>query len=242
MPPVWNARRTSYPNPSSERAHIPNFRKRSIPNLWTRPMSSFWTYLFAACLCNTLPAANGVVRCAMGMPQRAGACSEAPANAYHWTGVSHPYLRYGDRGRLQNGSPPSVLFESSQNIFTVHWRHTLKKWWTRILKFKFCDFWEFFEIFKKASHGPSAADLDWTIMIAAKLDHSKVLVIKFHNGQRWRVEVSVRDTQTDRQTRLKIMALQVCNRAKKSCTGNSIHNEKKVCIFCNFSHCIEVNE
>jgi len=28
-------------------------------------------------------------------------------------GVSRPYLRYGDRGRLQNVSPPSVLFESS---------------------------------------------------------------------------------------------------------------------------------
>ena len=34
-----------------------------------------------------------------------------------------------------------------------------KKWWTRILKFEFCDFWDFFEIFKKASRGPSAADL-----------------------------------------------------------------------------------
>jgi len=28
------------------------------------------------------------------------------------------------------------------------------------LKFEFCDFWEFFEIFKKVSRGPSAADLD----------------------------------------------------------------------------------
>jgi len=31
-----------------------------------------------------------------------------------WTGLSHPYLRYGDRGRLQNVSPPSVLLESSR--------------------------------------------------------------------------------------------------------------------------------
>jgi len=37
----------------------------------------------------------------------------------------------------------------------------MQKWSTeRILKFEFCDFWEFVEIFKKASHGPSAADLD----------------------------------------------------------------------------------
>ena len=28
------------------------------------------------------------------------------------------------------------------------------------MKFEFCDFWEFFEIFKKASRGPSAADVD----------------------------------------------------------------------------------
>jgi len=39
-------------------------------------MPSFWTYLFAARLCHTLPAANGVVRCATGTPQRVGACSE----------------------------------------------------------------------------------------------------------------------------------------------------------------------
>jgi len=36
-----------------------------------------------------------------------------------------------------------------------------KKWWTRLLKFEFCDFWEFFEIFKKVSCGPSAADVDY---------------------------------------------------------------------------------
>jgi len=69
MPPVWNARRMSCPIPSSECAQIPNFRTRSIPNLWTRPMSSFWTYLFAARLCHTSPATNGVVCCATGTPQ-----------------------------------------------------------------------------------------------------------------------------------------------------------------------------
>ena len=39
------------------------------------------------------------------------------------TGVSRPYLRYGDSGRLQNVSPPSVLFESSRIFFTIHKRH-----------------------------------------------------------------------------------------------------------------------
>ena len=42
------------------------------------------------------------------------------------TGVSRPYLRYGDRGRLQNVSPPSVLFESSRT-FTIHRIHRRKK-------------------------------------------------------------------------------------------------------------------
>jgi len=45
-------------------------------------------------------------------------------------------------------------------FFTIHRRHRCKKWLTRILKFEFCDFWEFFEIFKKVLRGPSVADLD----------------------------------------------------------------------------------
>ena len=43
------------------------------------------------------------------------------------TGVWRPYLRYGDSGRLQNVSPPSVLFESIQIFFTIHRRHRCKK-------------------------------------------------------------------------------------------------------------------
>jgi len=63
-------------------------------------------------------------------PQRVGACSDhavLAASAQHWTGVSRPYLRYGDRGRLQNVSPPSVLFELSRIFFTIHRRHRRKK-------------------------------------------------------------------------------------------------------------------
>jgi len=57
----------------------------------------------------------------------------------------------------------------------------------------------------------------WTIMVAAKLDQNRVLVTKFHQHRLTLkgIEVPVRGTQTDRQTRLKIMALQVCNRANK---------------------------
>jgi len=86
MPPVRNARRTSCPIPSFERAQIPNFQTRPIPNLRTRPMSSCWTYLFAPRLCHTLPAVNGVVRCAMGTPQRVAACSESSRIVFILTG------------------------------------------------------------------------------------------------------------------------------------------------------------
>lgn len=70
------------------------------------------------------------------------------------------HCRNCDRGRFQNLSPPSVLFESSWIFFTIHRRHRRKKWWTRILEFEFCDFFYILKIFKKASRGPSAADLD----------------------------------------------------------------------------------
>jgi len=58
-------------------------------------------------------AANGVTRGATGTPQRIAACSE------HAMGVLHPYLHYGDGGGLQNVSPPSVLFESSQIFYNA---------------------------------------------------------------------------------------------------------------------------
>jgi len=59
----------------------------------------------------------------------------------------------------------------------------------------------------------------WTIMVAAKLDHSRVLVTKFHLNRSMLKGRSASqrntDRQTDRQTRLKIRALQVCNRVNK---------------------------
>jgi len=57
----------------------------------------------------------------------------------------------------------------------------------------------------------------WTIMVASKLDHSRILVTKFHQNRSTMKGRSAgqrqTDTDTDRQTRLKIMALQVCNQA-----------------------------
>jgi len=42
-------------------------------------------------------------------------------------------------------SVSSVSFVGIEsNFFTIDRRHRRKKWWTRILKFEFCGFWEFF--------------------------------------------------------------------------------------------------
>jgi len=199
MPPVRNARWTSCTIPSSECAQIPNFRTHSIPNLWTRPISSFWTYLFAVRLCHTLPAANGVVRSATGMPQCVGACSEH-AGGIALDGVSRRYLRYGDKGRLQNVSPPSVLFESSQ-IFC-----NTQETETQTQKNDGSEFWNsnsvIFENFLKFSKRRRAVPLQpiWTIMVAAKVDQSRVLVTKFRQNRLTLKGRSAGRRHTDRQT------------------------------------------
>ena len=54
----------------------------------------------------------------------------------------------------------------------------------------------------------------WTIMVAAKLDHSRVLVTMFHQNRSTLKGRSADQRQTDRQTWLKIRALHVCNRTK----------------------------
>jgi len=55
----------------------------------------------------------------------------------------------------------------------------------------------------------------WTIMVAAKLDQSRVLVTKFRQNRLTLKGRSASQRHTHRQTRLKIMALQVCNPANK---------------------------
>jgi len=49
----------------------------------------------------------------------------------------------------------------------------------------------------------------WTIMVAAKLDQNRVPVTKFHQNRLTMKGTRARQRQTDRQTRLKISALQV---------------------------------
>jgi len=54
-----------------------------------------------------------------------------------------------------------------------------------------------------------------TIMVAAKLDQSRVLVTKFRQNRLTLKGKSAGQRHTDRQTRLKIMAVQVCNLANR---------------------------
>jgi len=174
MPPVWNARRTSCPTLSFKRAQIPNFWMRSIPKLWTRPMSSFWTYLFAVCQCHTLPAANGVICCAMGMLR----CLRR-AHSIGWGYRVHTcvmaigadfkmyllrqfclnrvefFLQYTGDTDTKNDGP-----EFSNSNYVI------------------------FENFLKFSKRRRMVPLQpiWTIMVTAKLDQSRVLVTKFHQN------------------------------------------------------------
>ena len=73
----------------------------------------------------------------------------------------------------------------------------------------------FLRIFLKFSNRRRTVPLQpiWTIMVAAKLDHSRVLLTKFHQNRLTLKGRSASQRHTDRQTRLKIMALQICNRA-----------------------------
>jgi len=52
-------------------------------------------------------------------------------------------------------------------------------------------------------------------MVAAKLDHSGVLVTKFHQNRSTLKGTSASQRHTHRETWLKIMALQVCIRANR---------------------------
>jgi len=71
--------------------------------------------------------------------------------------------------------------------------------------------------FSKGVVRPSAADLDhYGRGLAARLDQSKVLVTKFCQNRLTLKGRSAGQRQTDRETRLKIMALQVCNRANRT--------------------------
>jgi len=81
-------------------------------------------------------------------------CTPLPASAYHSIGGRLPEW-------LTSKCISSVSFVRIKSNFFNNTQETQTQ--TNdgtILKFEFCDFWEFFWHFQKASRGPSAADLD----------------------------------------------------------------------------------
>jgi len=134
--------------PAERRAQ---FRVPNVPRSRMSERAPFRIYEHAQCRVfeRTSLQRAYVIPCQQQMGSSAvlQACRNALVLA-EWTVVSCPYLRYGDRGRLHNVSPTSVLVESSLIFLQYTWDSDAKKWWTRILKFKFCDFVDFFNFQK----------------------------------------------------------------------------------------------
>jgi len=114
MPPV---------RPAERRAQ---FRVPDVPRSRMSERAPFRIYERAQCRVfeHTSLQRAYVIPCQqqMGSSSVLRACRNALELAA-WTVVSCLYLRYGDKGRLQNVSPPSVLVESSQ-IFSQYTRDT----------------------------------------------------------------------------------------------------------------------
>ena len=147
IPPVRDARRTSCPIPSSERAQIPNFQTCSIPNLWTHPMLSFFnvslcsapmSYLAGSKLGRPLCYGHAAVRWCL--QQACAACGGHIA----LDGGCHVHNCVMVLGADFKMCLLRQFCSNRVEFFTIHRRHRHQKWWTRILKFEFCEFWEFF--------------------------------------------------------------------------------------------------
>jgi len=121
---------------------------------------------------------------------------------------------------------PSVLLKSSRNFF-----YNTQETQTQKMMDQNSEIWFlwFLRIFFKFSKRRRTVPLwpIWTIMVVAKLDHSRVLVTKFHQNRSALKGRSAGQRQTDRQTRLKIRALQVCNRANNRNTNLHIYKQPK---------------
>jgi len=158
-------------------------------------------------------------------------CSTTPRRRFNYNIPASVVLlqqchcRNRHKGKLQNVSPPSVLFESSQNFLQYTGDTDATDGGP--------EFWNsysvIFDNFLKFSERRRAVPLRpiWTIMVAAKLDQSRVLVTEFRQN---RLTLKGRsagqrhtDRQTHRQTRLKIRSLQVCNRANTGSKQKKCH-------------------
>ena len=98
------------------------FRVPNVPRSQISECSPFRSYEHAQCRvfeCTSLQRAY-VIPCQQQMGLSAVLWARRSALVFAaWTGVSRPYLRYGDRGRLQNVSSPSFLFVSSQFFYNT---------------------------------------------------------------------------------------------------------------------------
>jgi len=105
------------------------FRVPNVPRSQISECSPFRSYEHAQCRvfeCTSLQRAY-VIPCQQQMGLSAVLWARRSALVFAaWTGVSRPYLRYGDRGRLQNVSSPSFLFESSRIFYNTQETQTQK--------------------------------------------------------------------------------------------------------------------
>ena len=106
------------------------------------------------------------------------------------------HCRNHHRSKLQNLSPPSVLFESSRIFYSTQ-ETQMQKMMNQNFEIRILWFLRIFWNFRKGIARPI-----WTIMVAAKLDHSRVLVNKFRQNRSMLKVRSAGQRHTDRQTNL----------------------------------------
>ena len=110
------------------------------------------------------------------------------------------HCRNRHRGKTSKSISSSVSFVQIQsNFFTIHRRHRRKKMMDQNFEIRLL--WVL-RIFRKFSKRRRAVPLRpiWTIMVAAKLDQSRVLVTKFRQNRLTLKGRSAGQRHTDRQT------------------------------------------
>ena len=177
MPPVRNACRTSCPIPSSKRTHIPNFWTRSVPNLWTRPMSRIFEHTFLQ-RAYVIPCRKwGRLLCyghaaACWWLQRAGSACGGRVDGCHVhtciMAIGADFKMYLLRQFCLN----RVKFFLQYTGDTDAENDGPEFWNSNSVIFQ-----NFFKFSKRRRAFPLRPI--WTIMVAAKLDQTRVLVTRF---------------------------------------------------------------
>jgi len=178
----------------------PEFLNSLHSNLWTRPMLSFWTYLFAGRLCHTLPQ--------MG----SSAVLQARRSALVLAASTRCLRRAHSIGRGCRVHTCVMAIAADFKMYLLHqfcsnrFKFFLQYTGDTDAKNDGPECWDsnsvicenFFK-FSKRRHAVPLWPI-WTIMVAAKLDHSRVLVTKFRQNRSMLKGRSAGQRQTDRQT------------------------------------------